>query len=411
MRLGHGMALCALALLVAGVVMVTSAGLELDAATPLTLEGILLGRPALYAALALGMLWLGSIVPVDRLYTLRGGLSPIPWLVIGMIVLLLAVHLPVIGKAEKGAHRWINLGLFTFQPSEFAKWALPIVVAWHCCRRAGTLHRLRDGFLPPIAIAAVVCGLIAVEDLGTAVLVFAVCVAMLVAAGCRLRYVAGLAAPALAGIGILIVTSPYRVNRILAYLDPFQEPAGRGYHVIQSIAAVAGGGISGRGIGNSVQKFGYLPEDTTDFIYAIVCEELGAAGALMIIALYAILLLCGLGILRRAGTPFARLLGLGIILTIGLQALMNLFVVTGLAPTKGIALPLLSRGGSGWLLTAFSIGLMLSIDRDSAAAESEGEAEDAEDGMVDAIDEPVPRAETERDPSGLDPFAAEPGLR
>lgn len=365
MRLGHGLILAVLALLIIGVVMVNSAGLTVDAQTPISLKAVLLGRPAIYAALAMVMLGIGTLVPVERLYTLRGGLSPIPWIVAGMILLLLAAHLPVIGREENGARRWVNLGFLTFQPSEFAKWALPVVVAWHCARRGDALGRFRTGFLPPIAIAAVVCALIAKEDLGTAVLVFGVCVAMLLAAGCRVWHAALLMVPAAIGVVGLILTSPYRVNRILAYLDPYKDSQGIGYHIIQSITAVAGGGVLGRGLGNSVQKFDFLPEDTTDFIFAILCEELGAAGAVVIAALYATILLCGLGVVRRASTPFSRLLALGTILTLGFQAVMNLAVVTGLAPTKGIALPLLSRGGTGWLLTAFSIGLLVAIDRAS----------------------------------------------
>lgn len=378
MRLGHGLILAVIALLVIGVVMVNSAGLTVDARTPIALQGILLGRPALYAALAIAMLGIGSLLPVERLFTLRGGLSPIPWIVAGMIVLLLAAHLPVIGREENGARRWINLGFLTFQPSEFAKWSLPLVVAWHCARRGDALGRFRTGFLPPIAIAAVVCALIAKEDLGTAVLVFSVCVAMLLAAGCRLWHAALLMIPAAIGVVGLILTSPYRVNRILAYLDPYKDSQGIGYHIIQSITAVAGGGVLGRGLGNSVQKFDYLPEDTTDFIFAILCEELGAAGAVVIAALYATILLCGLGVVRRATSPFSRLLALGTILTLGFQAVMNLAVVTGLAPTKGIALPLLSRGGTGWLLTAFSIGLLVAIDRASGTA-AEAECDESED--------------------------------
>jgi len=389
MRLGHGLILCAIALLTIGVVMVTSAGLTVDAERPISLSGILLGRHATFALLALGMLAIGAMVPVDRLYTLRGGSSPIPWLVVVMILLLLAVHLPVIGREMNGARRWIQLGPLSFQPSEVAKWALPVVIAWHCCRRVGAMGTLRQGFLPPLAIAGVVCTLIAAEDLGTAVLVFAVCAAMLLAAGARLWHAALLAVPALAGIVLLILTSPYRLNRIFAYHDPYRDPQGIGYHVIQSIAAVAGGGVAGRGLGNSVQKFGYLPEDTTDFIFAIVCEELGVAGALVVVALYGAILLLGLGIAARARTPFTRLLSLGFVMTIGLQAAMNIFVVTGLAPTKGIALPLLSRGGTGWLLTAFALGMLVSIDRQASEEERAGE---------DADEQPL--ADLDRGPGG-----------
>ena len=374
-----------LALLVIGVVMVTSAELEIDAPTQLTLQSILFGKHSLYALLALAALGLGSLVPVQQIYTRRGGSSPIPWLLLGTFVLLLSVHVPGLGHEKNGAVRWINVGFLTFQPSEVAKWVLPIIVAWHCCRRVGSITSFRKGFLPPVLIVAACCALIAGEDLGTAILIFSVCTLMVLAAGARVWHAALLAAPAAFAIVGLIITSPYRVNRILAYLNPYDQPRGIGYHIIQSIAAVGGGGLLGRGLGNSIRKFGYLPEDTTDFIFAIICEELGIAGALIVISLYAVLVVCGLGVIRRADSAFARLLGLGIVLTIGLQAALNLAVVTGLAPTKGIALPLLSRGGTGWLMTAFSIGLLVSIDRVASAKERAlaAEADDDEDAEFD----------------------------
>ncbi|MHC4218507.1 MAG: FtsW/RodA/SpoVE family cell cycle protein, partial [Planctomycetota bacterium] len=154
-----------------------------------------------------------------------------------------------------------------------------------------------------------------------------------------------------------------------AWWDPYRDPQGIGYHVIQSMTTVAGGGLAGRGLGNGVQKFGYLPEDTTDFIFAVVCEEMGLVGATVVVGLFGGLLLCGWAIIRRTSDPFCRLLGLGILLTVGLQTLINLAVVTGWAPTKGIALPLVSAGGTGWVLTAFSLGLLVSIGREADQAD------------------------------------------
>ena len=148
------------------------------------------------------------------------------------------------------------------------------------------------------------------------------------------------------------------------------------------MAAVSSGDIEGRGLGNGVHKFGYLPEDTTDFIFAIICEELGVAGAVFVVALYVMLLVCGLSIVTRARHPFAALLGLGVMLTIGFQAVINLMVVTGLGPTKGIALPLISSGGTGWALTAFSIGLLVSIDRENAQA-------DKRDAITESLPQPA----------------------
>jgi len=169
-----------------------------------------------------------------------------------------------------------------------------------------------------------------------------------------------MAALALAG---LILANPYRMERVTAFLDPYADPQGAGYHMIQSMAAIAGGAGAGRGLGHGLQKFGYLPEDRTDFVFAVIGEELGIAGAGMVIALYVILVWACLAIVRAERRPALQLVGLGIAATVGLQALMNLVVVTGLAPTKGIALPLVSAGGTGWLLTSAALGLLVAMDR------------------------------------------------
>jgi cell division protein FtsW len=193
---------------------------------------------------------------------------------------------------------------------------------------------------------------------------------MLIAAGSKWWHAALLMPLGLLGFIGAVLSSPYRMNRVKAYLEPYEYPQTIGYHILQSMGAISGGGLAGRGLGNSIQKFGYLPEDTTDFIFAIICEEMGVVGAAVVISLYASLLLCGLSIIRRVEHPFQRLLGSGILLAVGLQALINIAVVTGSAPTKGIALPLLSSGGTGWVLTAFCIGLLVSMDRELARKES-----------------------------------------
>jgi len=391
MRFGHVIFLLALTLLTIGVVMVNSAGLTIEAEETISLEGVIFGRHALLAALAVAAMVVAMYLPVERLPQLRGAASPVPWMALGVIVLLLAVYLPEIGRPVNGARRWLHLGFVSFQPSELAKWLLPVVIAWHCVRRAAVLQNLRHGFGPPMLFAALVCGIVAIEDLGTAVLMMTVCVLMLLAAGCRPLHVAIAAAPGLAAATLLVLISPYRVARILAYLAPFEDSQGRGYHLIQSMAAVGGGGLAGRGLGNSIRKFEYLPEDTTDFIFAIVCEELGALGGLAVIGLYVALLIFGLLVVRRLRTAFGRLLGLGIILTIGLQAFINLAVVTGLAPTKGIALPLLSAGGTGWVMTAFALGLLIAMDRaaelDAASRPQRADASTESQGVRSHFDD------------------------
>ncbi|MGA0174215.1 MAG: FtsW/RodA/SpoVE family cell cycle protein, partial [Phycisphaerales bacterium] len=266
---------------------------------------------------------------------------------------------------------WIEIGPLTLQPSELAKWAMPLFLAWWCVRPGTDLSTLRRGFLPAIAVVFAVGAIVGIEDLGTAVLIVGVSGLVLLAAGVRWRHVLLLVPVGAAAVVGAIIQSPYRVKRLLAWQDPFADPQGIGYHVIQSLSAISGGGLAGRGLGQGVQKFGYLPEGTTDFIFAIICEELGLAGAAVVVGLIVGLLWCGISIIAPRGeaaavpTRFQRLLGLAILLTIGLQALINVTVVTGLAPTKGIALPFVSSGGTGWVLTAFSVGLLLAIERDA----------------------------------------------
>jgi cell division protein FtsW len=386
LRAGHGIVLLTCALLAIGVVMVSSAGLSVDTDGGVSLSGVLLGRPALLAALGMAALLAGSRVPVGRLSRVRwpvlqvGRLrvpaSPAVWLAVAIVILLLLVHVPGIGREVNGARRWIDLGITSFQPSEVAKWGMLAIVAAYVTRWAAVMGRLGPGFLVPMAFVALVCGLIVTEDLGTAVLIGAVCTVLLLAGGAKLWHAAVIAAPAALGLVAAIVSSPYRLDRIRAWLNPYEDPQGIGYHVIQSMATVAGGGLAGRGLGNGVQKFGYLPEDTTDFIFAVICEEMGLMGAAVVVSLYGGLLLCGWSIIRRCDDSFRRLLGFGILLTLGLQTLINIAVVTGWAPTKGIALPLVSSGGTGWVLTAFSLGLLVSMGR---------EAEQADDRPVPAV--------------------------
>ena len=367
LRAGHGLMLIVITLLTFGVVMVTSAGLTVGPDHEVILQDVLLGRTTLLAALAVGSMILGSFVPVQRFfYRPEGARSPVPWIIFSIVALLLIVQVPGLGREVNGARRWIHIGPIGFQPSEVAKWGIVIVLAWWATRRASVLPEFLNGFVPPILLVLVVCALIAKEDLGTAVLIGAVSVCMLVAAGCKWWHAAMWMPIGALGFIVAVLTSSYRMNRVKAFLDPYQDPQGIGYHILQSMGAISGGGFAGRGLGNSIQKFGYLPEDTTDFIFAIICEEMGVVGAAVVISLYACLLWCGFSIVRRVEHPFQRLLGLGILLAVGLQAFINIAVVTGSAPTKGIALPLLSSGGTGWVLTAFCVGLLISMDREMA---------------------------------------------
>ncbi|MEO1584951.1 MAG: FtsW/RodA/SpoVE family cell cycle protein [Planctomycetota bacterium] len=378
----QGILLCALALLTLGVVMVHSAGMRIEPAsaeTPvaatdgLTIAGLLGGRDGIFAALAIIAMAAGWLIP-DRVVASLS--SPRPDLLVrvggiglgGLLVMLLLVYVPGLSREMNASSRWIRLpapglGEVSIQPSEIVKWSMVGLVAWCAASAGGRLARFWTGLVPALAAVGLVTVVIMKEDLGTAALVGAVACLVLLGAGARGWHFAAIMPAGLAVIAGGLFAESYRLRRLTAFLDPYADPAGNGYHMLQSMGAVAGGEGAGRGLGHGLQKFGYLPEDTTDFIFAIICEELGVAGAGVVIALYAALLALLLAVVRGAGNPIQRLFVLGVMATIGLQASINLLVVTGLAPTKGIALPLISKGGSGWILTCLALGVVCAIDR------------------------------------------------
>lgn len=381
MRPGHGVALLTGALLVFGVVMVNSAGLLVGERVPrVSHESVFLGAPMFHALLAVVALAIGAMVPLRRIDRLRPIVSPAPWALLVALILLLLVWVPATGITMNSSNRWLDVGGIRFQASEVAKWVLPFFLAWFLTREAVRIERPLRGLLPALGIIGVVTILIAIEDLGTAFLVACVAFVLLIGAGARLAHLAALAP--IAGLALVagVMAEPYRRGRLVTFLDPWADPQGGGWHIIQSLRAISGGGIAGRGLGAGEQKFD-LTSDTTDFIFSIVCEELGILGASLVIAAFVGLLACGLAIVAdRRGLgdgqeidpwePFARLMGLGILLTVGFQALFNILVTTAMVPTKGIALPLISRGGTGWILTAFCLGLLIAIERARASGRS-----------------------------------------
>ncbi len=360
-----------LALLCTGVVMVASAGMTIGSGEPVTIGSIILSRPTAYAAIAFGLLLLVGQLPLNRFA--RPGLwqATIPLLYPISLIVLALVYVPGIGSTVKGAARWVDIpGVpVGFQPSEIAKWAIIPVMAWWGVRKGASLRRFTSGLLPALLALALVSAIVTLEDLGTGVLIACAGVAVLVAAGARVWQLALLAPIGIAGVAIALLVEPYRLRRLEAFTNPFADPQDTGYHIIQSLVAISNGDGFGRGLGFGLQKFGYLPEDRTDFLFAIICEELGIAGAAGVLAMYALLLCAGFAIVARTKARLLQLAGVGVLATMGGQTLMNLFVVTGLAPTKGIALPLLSAGGTGWMLTAASLGLLLAMDREANANE------------------------------------------
>ena len=411
LRAGHGIALLALTLLLIGVVFVNSAEVTVARDTRTTLSAVLFDRHTIFAIASMGCLLLGMVLPIERLAAWSGWRSPLVWATGLSLLGLLAVHVPGLGKEVNGASRWVSLGPLTFQPSELAKWLMPIGLAWYIARTGERMQRFVPGFLLPMAIVGVVALGIAGEDLGTAVLVTGVAVIMLLAGGANLWNAVAFLPVGAAGFIALVFISPYRLKRIFSVLDPYRDPQGSCYHIIQSMGAISGGGVAGRGLGNSVQKFGYLPEGTTDFIYSIICEEMGLLGAVAVLLLYVGLVWCIVQVVssrlatdsRPTLDPMSRLLALGIGATVGLQAVINVVVVTGMAPTKGIALPLISRGGTGWMMTALCLGMVIAMDRRVARAEALAEG----GGMSSDRPSPEPQ-QVDLAASGGMPEPAEP---
>lgn len=285
----------------------------------------------------------------------------VPLLLVSL-VLLVAVLIPGIGGKVKGASRWIRLPGFNLQPSEFTKIALILYLAYSIDKKQDRIRSLSAGFLPYMVVLMILLGLLLKQpDLGAALTLAAVTILMLFAAGTRLVFILGSAMVALPFVAYLVITSSYRLKRIKAFLNPEQDPTGIGWQIIQSKYAFGAGGVFGQGLGEGKQKLFYLPEAHTDFILSVVGEELGFIGVLIIIGMFFILVQRALRIAMATQDTFARFLALGIAVLFAIEATVNMGVVTGLLPTKGLALPFLSYGGSSLLVSLFAVGILLNI--------------------------------------------------
>jgi cell division protein FtsW len=288
------------------------------------------------------------------------------------VVLLVWVLLPSV-EMIKGARRWLRLGPISVQPAEMAKLASILYLAVYLAKREGHLDDFATGFLPPTIVVGLLAVLVLLQpDLGTVVVIGLVTAALLFVAGARLTHLLGLTVVAVASLCVLIWRAPYRLKRIMTVFDPWKDPTGAGFQVTQSVLAFGSGGAFGVGLGEGRQKLFFLPEAHTDFVLALVGEELGLVGTLSVMALYALLVFKGFAIARQAREPFGRYLALGIALQIAFQALINAGVATGLFPTKGLTLPLVSYGGSSLVVTLVALGLLLSISRDRGVGRPTG---------------------------------------
>jgi cell division protein FtsW len=282
------------------------------------------------------------------------------------ITLLILVRIPGIGKMVNGSWRWLQVGPMTIQPSEFAKPVFLIVMAWWLARSLRRIDEFRYGVAIPFILLACFAVPILVEpDYGTTLLISAVGICLMLLAGASIVPLSAVAGAGLLVVVGLIFQNPERMGRIMAFLDPQMHEQGKAWQLANSLRAFASGEIFGVGFGNSFQKYHYLPEAHTDFIFPIIGEELGLIASLLVVSLYVILFMVGMKVARQAQDHFGRFLAHGIALMIGLQALINFAVVTGSAPTKGLALPFISYGGSSIMASSIMFGILLNIAIDS----------------------------------------------
>ncbi len=307
----------------------------------------------------LGVALLGVAMRVDyRTYRHE----PFIWGVIGVVAVMLVAVL--FSSPVNGTRRWFGVGGLGLQPSELAKIACVLFTALILERRMHRIDELSYSILPIGIVVGVMVGLIVLQpDFGTAMSLLLIAAAMVFAAGLHYRYFIGTVLAVLPVIYIVLVSAPYRRRRLMAFWDPWADPLGDGFQIIQSLIAVGTGGVFGKGVMAGVQKLFYLPEPHTDFIYAVVAEELGLIGATVVLICFGVIAWRGLRIATRAEDTFGAFLAIGLTTMIVVQAFINMSVVLGLLPTKGIPLPLVSAGGSSLLINLLGAGMLLNISQ------------------------------------------------
>lgn len=281
-----------------------------------------------------------------------------------LITLVLLVLVLFFGKSIGGAQRWLRIGVFNFQPSELARMMTILMLAYFIDRKRSKIGDLVKGIIPALVIIGLPVLLILAEpDLGMPFIIISVGLVMLFMGGARVMHLIGIVFASLPLLAIAILAYPYRWKRMISFLDPWSDPLGSGYQIIQSMLALGSGGFIGKGLGGSTMKLLYLPTPHTDFIFPIIGEELGFWGCLILVGFFIIFSIRGLSIARRAGNLFGTVVCAGLTFAISFQALINMLVATGVLPTKGISLPFLSFGGSSLVLNMISVGIILNISR------------------------------------------------
>lgn len=361
LRLRDILTICVLGLLFLGLVMVQSASAKVtDHATWALTDAA--RRQAFFVFASIATFFIVGRLDYRRLNQKVSPGNLILWLLAATFAMCGLVLVPHIGREVNGARRWLGFGPVQIQPSELAKWAVVLFLAWWLAARAEGIRRFGEflfTLLPVVGLSL----LIVKEDFGTAALIVSATLAILLVSRVKWWHMALIIPPAACAGVVFVVHKAYRMQRMTAFLNPWRDPRGTGYHMIQALLCFSSGGIVGRGLGNGIQKLGYLPEDTTDFIFAVICEELGLFGAILTVALYLGIIYVVWQILRQQRDAFTKFLALGIGAMIGLQAIINIAVATVSVPTKGLSLPLVSAGGSGLIITSAALGLLYSITR------------------------------------------------
>lgn len=342
---------CVAALLALGMVMLFSSSMAQSGPRFLLMQLV-------WCAIGLGLCLAATLIDYRRL-------KKFAWPLFGLaIVLLLLVFAPRVGIKVNGARRWIHAGSIRFQSSELAKLAVIIAVAWYGERFQRQMPTWKRGIMIPAAFIGVILALVFIEpDRGTTILLGSVSAAMLIIAGVRWMYIVPPVALALAGLGVSLARDPMRARRIFSWLDLEAHKSGVGYQAYQAMIALGAGGWMGLGLGNGRQKMGFVPENHTDFIFSIIGEELGLIATLLVVLGFVGVIVCGIYIALNARDTFGMLLGSGITFLIGLQAFINIGVVTSALPNKGLPLPFISYGGSNLLMMLVAVGILLSIAR------------------------------------------------
>lgn len=279
-------------------------------------------------------------------------------------ILLILVLIPGIGSVRNGSRSWFGIGSLGIQPSEAAKLALIIFTSKYLSKNNKFVKSYKDGVFPILGVVFLFFGLIMLQpDLGTGMILVVSIISLLFIAGVNMKFFIGGGIIGVIGVIILIIIAPYRMDRITSFIDPWKDPLGTGFQIIQSLYAIGPGGLLGTGYLNSIQKQFYLPEPQTDFIFSIIAEEFGIFGAIFVVGMFLFIIYKGLKVALSCNNLFGKYLAFGMIFQLSFQTMMNLMVVIGMIPVTGVTLPFLSYGGSSLLITMFSMGIILSISR------------------------------------------------